>query len=357
MSHFSTLVCLPADTDLAKLEDALSDAMERWDESREVERYKDYEDGSPDEHWWAGALRRRAAKFGVATYESELAEARKRAQGWDRETPEQSAEKEMRDIEDAHGWAKKFGPGPWTWAQVAEAYNTRFPPDENDDELLVDEDGRAFTWSTRNPEAKWDYWRIGGRWRNYFIAKEWPHERLITTNAGWDSPKELKRKGCDGGPRGLLDFEAMRDAWADTRVGAYDLWQDIVRQHGNPPAWADLYGLVELKELDIDDARRKYNTHPAIEAARKAEIDVWGDSVEAVYGMPREEFIRLARLAAVPGYAIVTLDREWMAPGRMGWFGMSSDGAGEREVYHLEANRYLDALDPDAYVVALDLHI
>lgn len=368
MSHFSTLVCLPADTELSKLEDVIGSVMERWDENREVPEFRDYEEGSPDEHWWAKVLKRDGEKFGTATYESELTEARKRQRSYDRETPEERAQKELRDIEEARGWIEKFGAGPWTWAQVAEAYNARFHPgnevattdDDSDNERLrIDDEGRAYTFSTRNPEAKWDYWRIGGRWRNYFIARR-AGAGLITSARSWDSPADgpvLDRLRVDGGPVGLLDFEAMREEWADKRVGGFDTWQAIVDKHGRPPAWRDLCGLVDLKELDIDEARRRYNTHPAIKAAREADIDSWGESLEETYGTTREEFIRLARLEAVPGYALVTLDGEWMAPGRMGWFGMSSDEAGEREAYRIEANRYLEALDPGVFVVALDLHI
>jgi hypothetical protein len=67
--------------------------------------------------------------------------------------------------------------------------------------------------------------------------------------------------------------------------------------------------------------------------------------------------VHAARRAAVPGYALVTLEREWVAPGRMGWFGMSSDGPGEKTGYHIAVNAYLDALDPNAYVVLVDCHI
>ena len=141
------------------------------------------------------------------------------------------------------------------------------------------------------------------------------------------------------------------------RLPAYDRWVEIVKEHGQPPAWADLCGLVDLKELSIEEARRRYNTHPAIKAACDADISGYGEGPEVMYGTSREEFERLARLEAVPGYALVTLDGEWVAPGRMGWFGMSTDGPGEREDYNIAVNKYLDSMRPETFLVVLDCHI
>lgn len=67
--------------------------------------------------------------------------------------------------------------------------------------------------------------------------------------------------------------------------------------------------------------------------------------------------MRLERLNALPGYALITLDREWLAPGRMGWFGVSSDGPDEKAAFKVQANRYLDELPADAVIVQIDCHI
>jgi hypothetical protein len=53
----------------------------------------------------------------------------------------------------------------------------------------------------------------------------------------------------------------------------------------------------------------------------------------------------------------VTLDGEWVAPGEMGWWGMSSDGPGEREGYRIAVNKYIDSLSPKTWLVVLDCHI
>jgi len=58
-------------------------------------------------------------------------------------------------------------------------------------------------------------------------------------------------------------------------------------------------------------------------------------------------------------YAYVTLTGQWAAKGEMGWFGISHD-AKEQDAWQAQLLALLDAsllADPDAQVVAVDLHI
>ena len=41
-----------------------------------------------------------------------------------------------------------------------------------DGKEMVDESGQKYFWSTHNPDAKWDYWVIGGRWRGLLKLKQ-----------------------------------------------------------------------------------------------------------------------------------------------------------------------------------------
>lgn len=356
MSHFGTLVCLPADTKMPELEAVLDNVMARWDENREVEPYRDYETDAPQDATAVWYIRSQAEHHrngtGVLPYEPDML-------GWSSASSKLTPDEQRAKFAEAAKIEATF-PEVITWEFAARFTNEHYnyEPD-NPSYLHLDEDGRAYTLSTLNPERKWDYWRIGGRWRNYFVARE-AVPNLIRSERSWDSPAEgpvVDRLRVDGGPIGSLDFDVMRDEWAATQLARFDRWREIVAEHGEPPAWRDLMGLRDLGEMDMDTARRTYNTHPAIVEARNADISGWGEGPEEEFGTTREEFERLARLAAVPSYALVTLDGEWMAPGQMGWFGMSSDEAGEREAYRIEANRYLESLDPSVLLVVLDLHI
>lgn len=325
MSHFSVLIALPAGTPPQRIEDEIGRRMERWNEDRSVEPYRSYEEGAPEEYWWVGSVREKDAV-----------------------------------------WAERLGENP-TWETVAQLYNERFghgkelatEGDRTDSETLHydAESGRAFTMSTYNPESMWDYWRIGGRWRGYFRAKQ-DGPGLITSRSDWDSPKEAKPGlRADGGPKRLLDFEAMR-VEAEVRAnGEYDKWDAICLGTPHADGWPHFVGLVDVGEITIDEARRQYREQPRIEAARRADIGDWDCPVEK-FMSGREEYVVEARRGAVPGYALVTLDEEWVAPGRMGWFGMSSDEAGSRSACRSAVNAYLDEkVADDDLLIALDCHI
>jgi hypothetical protein len=353
MSHFSVLVCLPAGTDPSELDDMLSEVMQPWDENREVDPWHDYLDGAPAEFWWVSSVRRGAEHHrdgtGIKPYNP------KSPTYSSQETSKTPEQQRAEFAEDAR-WSGRLGESP-TWQSVVTLYNERYPDDGDSERLNHDpESGRAYQISTRNPEAKWDYWRIGGRWGDYFKAKQSAPD-LVFGPRGWDSPKatHVRQLRCDGGPIELLDFEATRDKKAREAHRRYDQWESICKDTPVAKAWSHFTGLVDLGDLEIDDARRDYHQQPRIRAAK--DLTGWGSCPVEEFLSPREEYVSEARRGAVPGYALVTLEREWVAPGRMGWFGMSSDGPGERSGYHVAVNQYLDQVHPQTLLVALDCHI
>lgn len=369
MSHFSVLICLPASTPLDKLEDEIGRRMERWNENRDVEPYRDYEEGGPEDYWWVGAMRNGAQKHrDSAPSQVRYDEMFKWwSLGGSRHftTEAEAREFERTDRErDAH-WAEQLGEHP-TWETVAKLYNECYghgkelatEGDASDSETLHydPESGRAYTMSTRNPESMWDYWRIGGRWGDYFLAKSFG-PGLITGKRGWDSPEPKLGVRADGGPKRLLDFDGMRDEAEAQANDLFDKWDAVC--NGTPAAqsWQDIASLAKLGEITWDEARRRYNSQPRIEAAKRVRLGDWDCPVER-FMSGRDEFVAEQRRAAVPGYALVTLDEEWVAPGRMGWFGMSSDAPGERSGYRSAVNAYLnDKVADDDFLVVLDCHI
>jgi hypothetical protein len=375
MSHYTVMVCLPGDTE--KVDEALARVLAPYDENMTVEPRRDYEEGGPEDHWFVSSIRRNAEHHrsgtGLKPYEPD---------GFF--SYSSSASKKTHDEQRAEfaEWAalEPSLDSPVSWPVVAKLVNEKYEYTERDEDgdlnremLHVDEDGRAYTWTTYNPDSKWDYWRIGGRWRNYFISTvqvktgpDWEDGKaLIRSSKGWDSPEggDMTPDGfirCDGGPKRLLNFEAMRaraGAEADERYGRYE---QLVAQHGTAQPWSHFYGLVEVGDLDMDTARAQYRGQPLIMAHNalpyEDQLTGMGCLVDEFF-LPCKEYVLAARNGAVPCYATVTLSGEWTAPGRMGWWGVSSDERGEREAYHVAMNKYLDELKPDTVLVVVDCHI
>lgn len=382
MSHFTVTVCLPDERDEQTLEDRLNEILAPWDENVSMAPYKSFEDGGAEEFWWVRSVREGAEHHrnstGVKPHYPDDPHGLKHSGS--SKYPEHVQRAEFAD--DAQ-WADKLGEHP-TWETVVKLYNEKYhpdnalavpgevEPDEVDTERLHfdEETGRAYTWSRYNPESKWDWWVIGGRWRNSLHAKPGVQADLLVLSDRHYTERYLKEgdevqkwapnKGlrCDGGPKGLLDFESMRAEAEAEANGEFDRWEKAIEGTPHAKPWSHFRGLFELGEITIDQARNLYGGQPRIEALRKDEHFRYADSDQLeAFELGREEYVATARRDAVSGYALITLDRQWMAPGRMGWFGMSSDGPGEREGYKVEANRYLDALADDVLIVQIDCHI
>lgn len=303
MSHFSVIVCID---DPNKLDDVLAP----YDENKDVEPYRDYEKGDAKDFWAVSPLREHN---GLNPDDTSL-----------------------------------------TWAQVAEAYNARY---SDDDQLLVDESGRAYTMSTYNPESNWDYWRIGGRWGGYFHVRPGFEAKVIKPKRDWDSPDVVLANTCDGGPKAALDLDTLREAKAEEARKTYSEFHALVA--GTPEArpWSEFVDLLDKVEgFTIDQARSEYHSQPRVEALKGSDFR-WHDDAIAAFQRPERLYVEHERARAVPGYALVTLDGKWMAPGRMGWFGMGSDDESSRIGYWEAANAYIESLPDTAWLIAVDCHI
>ena len=329
MSHFSVVVCLDGEVTKATVDARLEQVMAPWDENKEIEPYRSYENGSPAEHWLYGALRRHAEEYaagtGIKPYKPD-------EPGWSsassKETPEQQRAAQKAD-------ADLFAslPVPVTWADIVKLYNERYGDDG--ETLLLSEDGtRAYTMSTYNPESKWDYWRVGGRWGGYFTYRADCAAQVIKTERGWDSPDVVMPTHCDGGPKSALDIKAMREEKAAGARKLYAEYQEVIA--GTPAAlpWSAFRDNVsEGNGYTIEQARDEYHSQPRVEAISRSETFKWRDDVIGEFSVSEALYVRARACRALPGYATITTDGPWMAPGKMGWFGMGSDDDSSRIGY------------------------
>jgi hypothetical protein len=306
MTHFTVVACVKDPGDLER-------ALAPYDENMDVEPYRVYEDGGAAQHWAVKHLREES---GLNPDDVSL-----------------------------------------TWQQLADAYNARDCDDR--EKILIDEDGRAYTMSARNPQSMWDYWRIGGRWGGYFPYRAGHAREILKSQASWDSPG-LKPGHCDGGPKRVLDLDGMRDEKAAAARRRYAEFTELTRGTPEPLPWRSFADNISPEHgYTPNQAREEYYSQPRIQALKGTPFDdpFADDVAEEFNGKNEAQYAEIARARAVPGYAIITTDGRWMAPGRMGWFATSTDGEGDRIGYWEASNAYIDALDDEVFLVALDCHI
>ncbi|MBM7442453.1 hypothetical protein [Streptomyces sp. HB132] len=208
-----------------------------------------------------------------------------------------------------------------------------------------------------NPVGHWDRWAIHSSPGNAYLVMP-QHDgdrRLVTASTVPRRKAALDALGpleCHGGPRGLLDFDRMRERAASTHDALLAAWTELTAAH--PPArpLSDFAARhdAEPGRYSLADARADHLAQPLVQdVARRAVAGdphfdtsfLTGDPV-AYFAQEHEEARLWAVRCAVPGFALVRLDGSWADA--------DTDGHWER------ANRYLDGLDPETVVLDLLCH-
>ena len=169
---------------------------------------------------------------------------------------------------------------------------------------LLNEAGDLY--ETFNPDAKWDWYQIGGRWQGSLILKQGK-----TGFKGTPSLLTEPSEHYDGAYVRDIDFERMREWKRKTLTPYKEIQKD--------PFWTE-------------------------------------ERIDATY-RNEDEYIR--RCTTFHTYAVVTPDGEWHAVGEMGWFGFSSESPAVRRKWEQEYHkRFLEpAQENDWYMVIVDCHI
>lgn len=377
MSHFVLLVAMHPTDDV---EGKLAELLHPFDEGREdIPEYRDYEDAKSAEGYWLYTSLKRTAEEVAAGDRSSVKPYKPNEIGWSSAFDTKRTEAEQwADMELEAEQFRQFS-NPPTWREVIDYANNRWYPEGENDEnrqswLRYDEEkGQAYTFTTYNPDSKWDWYQVGGRWSGYFPVKQ-PLDmdragELIQGRRSWtneDQPRDAWT--VDGGPVGLLDLDLLRDRKGTEAGERYDAYQALVQ--GLPEALpfrvfsedaqAHVALLTNRQEISEtwDRARETYQSQPRVRAARNSETFKWDfECLINEFSVSREFYVEKARQAAVPGFALLTPEGEWVAPGEMGWFGMSTNSEEDTAMFKAKANGYIESLDPETLLIAVDCHI
>lgn len=230
-----------------------------------------------------------------------------------------------------------------------------------------------------NPNAKWDWWVIGGRWSGLLRAKQ-----------GTDGVKgrpglmgsEFDRKGVDQVRVGDLDMKAMLDA-QQQNIREYrtkEFEKQLERcKNGDVPNGAGF--MLEPDAFEKWD-QLSVDMQEAIDHLRSVWEQVgngksFSDFIDAEKdeGNPRALTVRLgsslgycSMFGVTPGQTMkqaidsvapvctfaVLMDGKWYERGSMGWWGCVSD---EDDQWESRFKELFESLDQDKYVTVVDCHI
>lgn len=194
----------------------------------------------------------------------------------------------------------------------------------------IDENGRFGRWT--NPNAKWDWWTVGGRWGG-----------SLTTKGGSKVTSWMW---------GDIDIAHMREKAEEEARTTFSRLMLVIGNNALPDSWE----AVRDRNKDIDAAREEFNSNPAV-AALSADKDFSWDASEWIETARNgiDAYVSERRDSATRFFAILK-DGVWHERGKMGLFGFVSN---EKETarWNEEYASILESIKPKQFVTVVDCHI
>ena len=338
MSHFSVCVIVPDDgvvnnIHANNLEDYLIPVLAPFDEQTEEEKYREFEDRTEEAKADFENDTMRVVRFPDGSIHSIyddafnksffIEEDRIYAFGSNRDRKSKLQTEESKALELVTDYPVK------SWYPSFEAYC-----DEHRG-FVKASDGR---WGyTCNPNAKWDWWQIGGRFPNRFLVPEGLQD-CIPSAKGDDGESAIPPEGyqyADAARKKDICWDVMRKIAVDTVEKRY---QKCVRA-------------FEIKDLtDFGPLCRILDEG----------ISAWGEMLY-LKGETLDEY--KARKGATDldrymchTYAFIDRNGDWTGSGDMGWFGISSNDKDER-AWNDEIQKLMNEAKDDDFLAIVDCHI
>lgn len=214
--------------------------------------------------------------------------------------------------------------------------------------LLADDSNEIVKIIKRtNPNKKWDWYSLGGRWRGFFKLKRGSQGEQGSPGV-FDNAPEHDADSCLWGN---VDVEGMRDAAGEKAGKRWDEIRAVIGPHIEGfLSWAKIR---EKHQDNIDAARTEYHAQQLMQALTKEKIFLWDGPEEFL--VQREQYVEAARRAAISTFAVVK-DGQWYERGSMGWWGVVSDEK-DKDEWLKQFNTLLDSLSPETRVSVYDCHI
>ena len=217
---------------------------------------------------------------------------------------------------------------------------------------IVDAEGSLVKAVKRtNPNKKWDWYQIGGRWSGFLKLK--PGAKGSVGEDGLMGSHFAKGDDrADQAHKRDIDFSGMRDD-AGNKAGA--LW-DKAHAVIAGRTWQTWEAARDAHPGNIEQARASYHAQAAVSETRAAlDGDLGIFSGVDQFLVSREQYVQEARDKACAPFAVVYRG-EWSEKGRMGWFACVSDEKPQGDWNRL-VNDLIDGLPDDTMLTVVDCHI
>lgn len=240
------------------------------------------------------------------------------------------------------------------------------------EEKNINEDGSVTSYY--NPDSKWDWYQLGGRWTGFFLKK-------VGASGTQGSPGIMTKAAAadriDQGRKRDIDFDGMYNQAADEAGSQWDSIKELFG--GSIPvlirSWKDICDddslntkALRLATYEAQDAvvaykllQEKYPRDSVeFKALNEAQQEFlhgfhWGSPILDSFACSRDEFVGRAMANAVSTFAVVK-DGKWYEKGKMGWWAMVSDEK-ETKSWNEEFYKLINEAPEDTLFSLYDCHI
>lgn len=313
MSHYSVAVITDGTKNLA-------DIMEPYNECTEDARYKEFVDVMEEmkETYETGKMTMVRMTDGSLEYPYDdrfLKEVSKEFFERCRDRDDLDFKRDWKNGQEIY-FLRDYGENKKEEVPYKEIYKTLEDYIKSDGYEIDETTGKYGYWT--NPNAKWDWYQVGGRWKGLLKASVGEHGEPSLV-----SPRKDIKGRYDIAKVKDIDFTPDQEQYDN----AIRFWEVVVEG-------------AELKDGENkDDFFTPYTT----------------EYYQKHYGS-KEQFAR--ERSEFSTFAVVTNDGKWHEKGNMGWFGMSSETGEESIAWHNSwYDTFIKDLDEDMYVIIVDCHI
>jgi len=226
----------------------------------------------------------------------------------------------------------------------------------------ANDDGQYGYW--HNPNAKWDWWVIGGRWSGHWPVKTVSKDQLGRSGSFDNAPTP---GGVDITRIKDIDFERA-DIQTSERVSEFirahnEYYESGKEPSGNPfsgPRHDGLdLGLIQcLNDDEITDEIQKtckLSEWP-VNRRQKAELPRY-DVISPLSETEEFKTFLYNHFNKLSTYARLDSVNGWVEPGAMGWWGMSHATPDTLKEYGQSFMEWLKSGNQEDWVVVVDVHI
>lgn len=183
-----------------------------------------------------------------------------------------------------------------------------------------------------NPNAKWDWYTLGGRWSNFLKLKN-------NENVNQAKKKDIAFEDMtiDSYNEAKQEYEEIIENIFNGSLGDYKPWKYFKEQNIDLEEKRKLYWNQE-QLLKIKDLKKNYYLI---------------NGLDLFYNKTKEEFAQEAANSSISTFAFVK-DGIWYEKGEMGWWAIVKD---EKQNWDKEFIEMLNEVDDESLISIIDCHI